>query len=442
MTRIRSLAALALLACSFRPLGAQNVQLTTDTVVTTPGAFYRGGRLKHAFFGTGYRDLWSIPLKVPVLNLKAYAGGLTPLERGGGNRTVSLRMRGADGREYVFRSVDKNVTRGMPADLQRTVVESVVQDQTSAKHPAGALVVAPLLEAVGVLHATPALYVMPDDPALGTFRAEFRGRFGLLEERPTDSEDGGGSTTFGAARIVGTDRLLERLKEDPDHRVDTRDYLTVRLMDILVGDGDRHADQYRWARFDQGKQHIYRPIPRDRDNALVRHGGLLLGVARLVTTPKWTHFDERLTHVQGLTLSGNELDRRFLADLPKVVWDSTAASVQARLTDTVIQNAVRSLPPEIYAQQGPALLEALRSRRDQLRLAADAFYLQHALAVEVHGTDKADHLAIVRHPDGRVDVRLAPKKDPATTYFQRVFNPAETREVRIVLVGGDDEAVV
>lgn len=437
----RSLICVALILGARDGLSGQAPPPNTDAAVVIPGAHYRAGPLKRSLFGAGYRDLWTLPIRVPVLDLGAYAGGLTPLERGGGNRTVSLRMRGAEGREYVFRSVDKDVTRGMPADLRNTWVHSVLQDQTSAKHPAGALVVAPLLEAVGALHATPTLYVMPDHPGLGPFRAEFAGRFGLLEERLIDADDGG-PPFAGADKVIGTERLLERLEEDPDHRVDARDYLTVRLLDLLVGDEDRHADQYRWARFDEGQRHRYRPIPRDRDNALVRHGGLLLDVARLVTTPKWTHFDGDLTHVKALTLASRELDRRFLAELPKPVWDSTVAFVQARLSDEVIARAVGMLPPEIHAYEGRALARALRSRRDQLPRAARGFYRQVARVVEVRGTDKAERLDVEHHADRSVEVRLTRKRKPDEPHFRRVFQPDDTDEVRILLRGGDDHAVV
>jgi hypothetical protein len=35
---------------------------------------------------------------------------------------------------------------------------------------------------------------------------------------------------------------------------------------MLIGDWDRHYDQWRWAEYKKG-QVIYRPIPRDRDQA-------------------------------------------------------------------------------------------------------------------------------------------------------------------------------
>ena len=65
----------------------------------------------------------------------------------------------------------------LPADAP---VDDLVQDGISAAHPFGALVAAPLLDAVGVLHVDPQLRVMPDDPRLGEFRAEFAGMLARL----------------------------------------------------------------------------------------------------------------------------------------------------------------------------------------------------------------------------------------------------------------------
>ena len=57
------------------PLGAQDTAgaagKSPDTVVVTPGAHYRAGGLHTLFFGKHYRDLWTTPIRVPVLDLKA-----------------------------------------------------------------------------------------------------------------------------------------------------------------------------------------------------------------------------------------------------------------------------------------------------------------------------------------------------------------------------------
>ena len=104
--RVRPIAPVAalLLAVPWWQAGAQS-RGAMDSVVITPGAQYRAGGLHRFFFGTRYRALWTTPIKVPVLDLAHYAGGLKPTRKGGGQQTRSLRFTGGDGREYAFRSV-------------------------------------------------------------------------------------------------------------------------------------------------------------------------------------------------------------------------------------------------------------------------------------------------------------------------------------------------
>ena len=52
-------------------------------------------------------------------------------------------------------------------------MEDVLQDLISALLPTGALVVDPLMEATGILHAKHTLVVIPDDPGLMEFHREF-----------------------------------------------------------------------------------------------------------------------------------------------------------------------------------------------------------------------------------------------------------------------------
>jgi hypothetical protein len=137
-----------------------------DSIDIVPGAKYQAGGLHRKLLGNGYRDLWATPLRVPVLDLKTFGGGLDPLQHSGGNQTKSLRFITPSGTEYVFRSVDK-AGATFPEGFKGTVVQTIAKDQVSSHFPAGALVAPPILEAGGVLHVTPTLVVMPDDPRLG-----------------------------------------------------------------------------------------------------------------------------------------------------------------------------------------------------------------------------------------------------------------------------------
>jgi len=409
----------------------------SDTVVT-PGARYAAGGFHRWLFGSHYRDLWTTPISVPVLDLHHFAGGLRPTERGGGKQTKSLRFKGGDGRQYQFRSVDKDPSPLLPESLRHTVAQRIFQDQISAGHPAAPLVVSPVLDAVGVLHSPPRLVLMPDDPALGEFRGDFGGLLGTIEERPTDNGPG----FAGASKIIGTQELFDRLEKDQDERVDARAFLSARLVDVLLGDWDRHQDQWRWARLGDSDSVPWTPIPRDRDQAFARFDGLLLGLARL-TAPQLVAFSASYPSMVGLTWNARVLDRRLLSGLDWPVWDSTATEIQGRLTDAVIDDAVAKMPVELRERNAAWLAAALKSRRDHLPEAARRFYRMLAAEADVWGSDKAERVEVSRPADRVLDVTIYPAKDEsASPLFHRRFNRGETKEVRLYLHGGDDQVRV
>jgi hypothetical protein len=158
--------------------GAAAAEGAVVRVQSTPGATYRAGRVHRMVLGTGYRAQWRTSVPVEVLELARFGGGLAPTRTGGDFSTRSLRFKGGDGREYVFRSVDKDATQGLHPHLKNTLVDRVVQDQVSSALPGAVLVASALQTAAGVLHAPPRLVVMPDDAALGEFRGDFGGCWG------------------------------------------------------------------------------------------------------------------------------------------------------------------------------------------------------------------------------------------------------------------------
>jgi len=442
MNTRRELLGIALLASGVTPLAGQKPDSASQgQVLQAAGPRYRAGGLHRFLFGREYRSLWSTPVSLPVLDLRTYAGGLKPVSKGGGQQTKSLLLVAGDGREFFFRSVDKDPSEMLPPELRATVAGDVVRDQTSSGLPTGPLVVGPLLEAAGILHDKSRLYVLPDDPLLGEFRPEFAGLMGFLEERV------GGSSSVpahwgGATEIIDSDSLIARIGRSTDDRAEARAFLTARLFDLLIGDWDRHAGQWKWARFGDAVPRSWVPVPVDRDQAFAKYDGVLLSVARQ-TAPQLTNFGSGYPYLAGATWNGRDLDRRLLVELEWPVWESTAIGLQSALTDAVIDNAVRALPPEHYALEGASLAAALRARRDHLLEAARDYYDLLAKQVDVHGTDAADEARLIREPGGAVDLTLsrggAGTNDP---YFRRRFDPRTTREVRLFLDGGDDRAVV
>lgn len=319
---------------------------------------YRASPLHRALMGDGYRDAWAAPLRAPVVDLDR----LRPRERSGGRQTRGLRLRAADGKEYAFRSLDKDQSRAL-APLPRLLMGRFRQDQVSALHPGASLVAAGLQDAAGVLNPTPRLMVM--SPRLSdTLAGDFALIPGTLQEYPRRG-------FAGAERVVDTDSLWAEVRRAPGVPVDTQAYLAARLMDVYMGDWDRHEGQLRWARVRRGGGAAWVVVPRDRDYAFSHYGGVIPSLARRVD-PKIVRFDTVYRDLRGLLAKSRELDARLLCAVPAAAWDSVAASLARALNDGAISAAVRRMPPQWIAR-APALEPTLRARRDRLPQAARRF---------------------------------------------------------------------
>lgn len=401
------------------------------------GPQYRAKALHRWLWGADYRDLYSTPVELPVLDLRSFAGGLTPTGLLGHGQTQALGLKGADGRAYTFRPVIKDPTGHLPEDLRETLARRVLIDQMSSGHPAGPVVVPGILRAAGVLHNEPRLVVMPDDAALGEYRQTFANVVG-------DIEEWGGSPGFGGTtETIDGEEMWKRLRESPDVRVDSRAYLKGRLADQLMGDWDRHRNQYRWGKVPG--QARWQPIPEDRDQAFARFEGVFNWFLR-PQLPLVVRFRPEYSRVAGLTFDGWDVDKRILADLEWPVWEEVARELQGEVTDEVIDAAARLLPPEFFARDGARLAAALKSRRDGLPAQARRFYRYINKEVDVFGTDAHELVEARRLENGDVElsVRLAsgeyqPLAEP---YFHRRFEAKDTKEVRVYLYGGNDKVVV
>ena len=440
-----------------------------SSVIITPGARYDAGPFKRLLLGTGWRDLWKTPVTVPVLAMESWAGGLELVKRGGGAQSLVLHLKEKDGwREYRFRSVDKYPLQSMAPELQGTLVGRLFQDRVSALLPAAPIVVHPLLEAVGVLHVPAELYVMGDTPRLETWRDTVAGMLGTFELKGDEAPDD--KPGFAGSRAIkGVEKFHEDLASGREHRLDEREFLTARLIDFLINDPDRSFDNYDWARFGEKGAYVWRPIPRDRDQAFIDARGLMNAILFRPLMPTLMTFGSEYD-LNGLTYSTHVHDRRLLQRLTATDFRDIAMRVRSAITDSVIMRAIAELPDEWrgHTSGDDRLLHVLRARRDALPAVAAAFYEQLAGEVDVYGTDEADRIEILRHPDGRVSVTIM---DPAlrsvaergdsgkivTTsdgavasaseaqpgpYFSRTFIPGETKEVRVHAGGGDDVALI
>src|SRR5258708_1789022 len=105
---------------------------------------FTAGKWKSLWWGKHWRDEWLLPLSFPVFDWDTAAGGVTPLKKGGGHETKSLRVKGKDGKEYVVRTMYKSLDVLIPEEFKGSFVEDIINDQISTAHPYGPLVAAHL----------------------------------------------------------------------------------------------------------------------------------------------------------------------------------------------------------------------------------------------------------------------------------------------------------
>lgn len=413
-----------------------------DSALVTAGRHYQRGPLGRLFLGKHYRRVWATPVTLPVFKpATAVPGGLAFNKLGGGFQTTSATLLTPQGRSYALRTIDKDPYKTLPKVLRQGFVLTTVRDATSAGMPYGAFVVPGLAEAAGLLHATPRpYYIRTDETGLGAASERMRGKVVMLEERMEGKENIVGPLK-GATDLEETDKMLDARYHSPQHTLDEASFLRARLLDLWIGDWDRHEGQWNWAAFPQaGGGTLWRPIPQDRDQVFFRFDDGLLSwlISRIV--PKFRTFKPTYESIEGYTRNARFIDERALSTMPHQAYGRTAQELQQRLTDDVIHQAVvKGLPPEIYALEGARLESTLRARRATLPQAAEAYYKLRARQVVVAGTDQAEHFIVERLHDTATVVSVYAIRDKQDSLlYRRRFNPAETRSVLLHGLKGKD----
>ena len=398
--------------------------------------YNKAGKFKRVILGDHYRKEWATAVDVEILDINTYAGGLTPVKMGGGLQTKSLRLDGADGQQYVLRSVNKDPSKALVAELRGTFAEDIVQDQISSSNPFAPMVVASLAQTAGIYHSTPKLVYVPATERLGEFKESFGGTLCLLEERPSGNEEN--NPAYGYSKnVVNSEKLFERILSNTNHQVDEKAFLKARLFDMLIGDWDRHEDQWMWAGFKKDDKIFYQPIPRDRDQAF----SSLDGVIPQMTTKKWAlrkvqDFDYSIKDVAGLNMNGRHLDRSFTTRLILTDWLTIADELQTVITDKVIEDAFSKMPKEIFAISGKETIAKLKVRRNNLHKYAKEYYNVLSKEVNIVGTSQNEVFEVTRVNDELTSVVVYNEK--GTINYYRTFKTAETKELRLYGLAGND----
>src|SRR5436190_2598157 len=237
---------------------------------------YAASGSKEFFWGKHYRKEWGTSVRFPVLDMKTFKGGLTPDKLGGGHQSKSLRVIAGDGKEYVLRTVNKDLTPLIPENLRGTYLHRQANDQLSMAHPYAAMIVAKLAEKISVFHMSPEIVFVPSTEDLKEFRDTIGNQLCYFEERPSGKGWEKDAIADGADEVENTEKMLEKIAKDTKFRMDQKELLKARLFDMMINDFDRHEDNWNWAKFEKDSITLYKAFPKDRDQAFSKVDGMLM----------------------------------------------------------------------------------------------------------------------------------------------------------------------
>lgn len=391
--------------------------------------------LKKLFMGENYRTEWSTPVNMKVLNLKKEKGGLTIVSLGGDPQSTSLRLKDIKGKEWTLRAINKNLTTTLPQAFQGSIVKPTVTEYNSASFPYASLIVPGLLTALGLQTPHPELFYVPDDPAFSFYRKIFADKVCTLDEREPSTD---GSNTISTAKTFG------KMVEDNNHRPVQGVALKARLVDLIVGDFDRHFDQWKWSISDTGKGKIYTPIPKGRDMAFFNAEGLQMKLFTGRALPFLKGFKYTMHDMEWLGYGARDFDRLFLNDLDAEEWKQTITLLQSKLTDSVIRKSVNKLPAEVFPAHGETLIKKMINRRNLLPKKGLAYYNFISRKVNVVGSNNREYFKVSNADNGlRVKVYARDKgNDTSFIMYDRIFDRAVTQEIRLFGLNGDDLFVI
>lgn len=403
-------------------------------------------------WGERFREEYSKPVLAKSVNLDTLFGGLTPVRKGGGNQSRSLRLMDKDGKQYVMRALKKSATQYIQAvifgnqyiqgQFENTETELFISDFFTGSYPYAPLTIATLSKAVNINYLNPKLYYIPKQKALNQFNLEFGNELYFLEEHASVGHEIFAKENFDD-KIISTMDLFKEIHKDGDVSIDQKHYIRSRLFDMLIGDWDRHQDQWKWLKFKENGKTIYRALPRDRDQAFSKMSdGFLMSttVALSPETRLLRKYSPDLKDVKGVNIEPYPLDNAFLQDADKSIWESQAQFIQQNITDKVIEDAFALLPAEMNKTSIEELISLIKQRRENLLSIADNYYAYLVKYPIITCSDKDDYISIKPLKDNKIEISISQNTENKRkkVYQRKIYDPKETKEIWVYGLEGED----
>lgn len=406
--------------------------------------------LYRSVFGKHYREIYAKEVKVPIINLDTVFNGLFPIISDRDDQSYFLRLKNKNGEEFEMRRLRKNPEffleslifkeLSLKGKIENTYLADFVNDFYTSAHPYIPLVVDELAKATNLNSSNSKLVYIPKQKALGKYNSDFGDEMYLLADYIPKSET---EPFLNAKPIIGeilkTNDVLFFIQENSDYKIDEDLYLRSRLFDLLIGDWDRHPDQWNWKVFEKDNKIVFQPIAINRKHAFSKMDGL--GFALLKQTPTFRHmhgFKGSYANPRWINKSAFPLDKAFLQNSTLDDWKKVAKQIVDSISNEVIEKAFSNLPLEVQNSDTQKLQKHLVKRRDGLVDFSEKYFnelMKHGI---IFGTNSKNVFEIDTHKN-EVEVSVF-EENKKIKHFK--YNPKITKNLWVYGLDQADDFIV
>lgn len=419
-----------------------------DTISSKPGGLvqksiypptsHKRTGVYNLIVGKHYRELYSTPITVESTGLYNLYGGIKLI--GQVPRLHALFFEDNHAHLYMVRPLG-GATTFMESDFFKntynknefkgTYVDKFIGDAYTITHPYAFMVANKLAEGVGVSSFGSKIFYIPKHATTDTI-ADGTG----IEDRLISIYD---LKTFTShSKVIETEELLMKIQESKAFHVDQNEYIRDRLLDILIGDWNKTRESWQWYEVPHGDSLVYMPLVADRSHAFTKVDGVLFKLMlNVFGLNSITNYDSNIKNLEKANGIGIPLDVALVARTGRDVWYQQAKQIKSLLTDSVIDNAFKELPKEIYDSPDTEIIKTnLKNRRDVVEKIAQKYYDILQQTPVITGTN-TDDLFVIDEKDRRTTNIRIYDRNSNKLLFDKEYDKS-TKEIWLYGLDGDD----
>lgn len=389
-------------------------------------------------WGEHYRELYTIPVTVPVMTLNTFMGGLDFVQQAPNfhglllvnkqNQYVLLRPLGGAtsflGSDFFQEMYNKK-------DFKNTYMDEFIADAYTIINPYTFIVADHLAKASDLLSIDSKIYYLPKNSTRDTVAdgSSIQDKLVTVIDIPN----------LDRSNIHTTNDLLERLRFTKENQVDQDAYIRERMLDMLIGDWNKIPENWNWWSVSKGDSLLFEPIVIDRNHAFTKVDGMMFKqMLNVLTLGFIINYDSTLSkkNIKKLNTLGFPLDMAVTSQSDQSRWVKQARYLQRTLTDSVIDRSFKLLPPDIQSTETNLIREKLKDRRDSLENIARKYYKQLQRTPVLTGSDQNDRIVVKRY--GRDSMQISMYNPKNKQVFDQRYSQKDTKEIWLYSLQGND----